>query len=179
MKSILREAVDIDPTQKRELTLALDEEITWLQGNETQIKNMQNPTFNDLLEISLRVEKKANLYQKLAYQTLANIILGKMRALSSETVAINFLLEDKIKNTSSDKDTVTLQQWLQTVRDKTYQGQKNIEKAEEYLNLLARTGNGKEALDYYKKIQEELGKARVSFIDNLNYQKEIFSEVNQ
>lgn len=178
IKDILKEAVDIEPNQKQELTLALDGEITWLKENESQLQNLQNPVFNDLLEFSLRLENKANLYQKLAYQTLANIILGKMRSLSSETVAINFLLEDKIKN-SSGKDTVLLSQWLQTVRDKTYQSQKNLEKAESYLVTLNRSASGKDVYSNYLKIQEELGKARTGFLDNLNFQREIFREVEK
>lgn len=177
IKSLLYQAVDVTPSQKTELILALDTQINSLAENEKQIENFTNPTFNELLENSLRLEKKANLYQKLAYQSLANILLGEVRALSSETVGINFLLEDKIKKASATRDVTTLNQWLQSIRDKTYQAQKNIESAEDSLVLLNKSSSGKDAFNYYGKVQVELGKARAAFLENLNYQKEILKEV--
>ncbi|GEM_PF-3826716 len=178
IKKILRETVDIEPNQRQALILALDREIDSLEAYENQLQNLQQPTLNDLWEISLRVERRVNFYKKLAYQSLANIILGRMRSLNSESVAINFLLEEKIKN-NPDKEVTLLNQWLQTVRDKTYQSQKNLEKAENYLELLNKSETGQDAYNFYLKIQEELGKAKAGFLENLNFQREILITIKE
>jgi len=177
LKKELKQAPDVESTQKTDLILNLDSWINWLMDSEKEINNLQNPTLDDLLEVSKRFERSQEDYSKLAYQTLSNIILGKMRLLQSESMSINFLLADKINNNGSAKDTITLNQWLQTVKNMAYQSQKSIEQAEIYLAELNGSSRNKDSFELYKNIQQELEKAKYQLISAIDYQKEILREV--
>ena len=100
-----------------------------------------------------------------------------MRLLQSESMSINFLLADKINNNGSAKDTITLNQWLQTVKNMAYQSQKSIEQAEIYLTELNGSSRNKDSFELYKNIQQELEKAKYQLISAIDYQKEILREV--
>ena len=178
LKLELKQAPDVESTQKTNLILNLDSQINWLMDTEKEIKNLQNPTLDDLLEVSKRFERNQNIYSKLAYQTLSNIILGRMRLLQSESMSINFLLADKINTNSSAKDTVTLNQWLQTVKNMAYQSQKSIEQAEIYLAELNKISGDKQGFELYKEIQQELEKGKYQLLNAIDYQKEILREVS-
>jgi len=177
LKVELKKAPDVEATQKEYLILSLDSWINWLMDSEEEIKNLQNPTLVDLLEISKRFEKNQNTFSKFAYQTLSNIILGKMRLLQSEATSINFLLADKISENGGTKDVVTLNQWMQTVKNMTYQSQKNIEQAEAYLAQLNSSSKTEQNFELYKQIQQELEKMQYKLLNAIDYQKEILREV--
>ncbi len=176
LKTLLKDTADVVSEQKSYLILSSDNEINWLTAHEQEINNLKNPTLDDLLEISKRLEDKKIIYQKIAYQILSNVLLGKLRTLQSESGAINFLLADRINKSGLNKDETVLNQWLQAVRDMNYQSQKNIETAEDYINLLSKDEGGK-SLEHYRKIQDELEQARLKLLQTINYQKEILGEV--
>ncbi len=174
----LKKAPNVVAEQKTELVLSLDEEIDWLLQNEDQIKELDNPTLDDLLEISLRIERREVTFNKLAYLTLSNIVLGKMRLLQTEALAINSLLNDEIIK-SENGDLATLNQWLETAKNITFQSQKQIETAESYLSLMNSKAKKKEGiLETYGKIKAELEQARSVLLGGIDYQREILREVS-
>jgi len=177
LKIELKQAPDVEANQKASLILNLDSWINWLMDSEKEIQNLQNPTLVDLLEMSKRFERNQDIYSKLAYQTLSNIILGRMRLLQSEAMSINFLLADRINNNGNTKDIVTLNQWMQTVKNMTYQSQKIIEQAEAYLMQLNNSSKTDKSFESYKQIQQELEKAKYQLLNATDYQKEILREV--
>jgi len=100
-----------------------------------------------------------------------------MRLLQSEAMSINFLLADKINANGYPKDPITLNQWLETVKNMAYQSQKSIEQAEAYLAELNESSGNKDNFGSYKNIQQELEKAKYQLISAIDYQKEILREV--
>ncbi len=177
LKYELKNTPGLDSSQKTTLILGLDGEINWLQDQENQTQALTNATLDDLLELSSRVEKKQFSFQKITYQTLSNIMLGKFKSFQTEAVAINFLLTEKVESNGQGKDVATLRQWLQTVADKTYQSQKNIENSQNYLALINKATRDKEVTENYNKLKKELDQAKISLQATTKFQQEILKEV--
>ncbi len=174
---LLKQTPNIIPENKNTLILSLDRENTWFADYGESVDELTTPNFDDLLEISQRFEQREYDFKKLAYQTLANIIIAKLRNLQAESGAINFLLEDKIRENASQLNQTTLNQWMESVRNMNYSSQQNIRNAEDYL-LKLNSQDGKNSNDIYQKIQEELEKARLELLETIKYQKEILREVS-
>jgi len=74
----------------------LDKKIIWLEEQSEEVENFPNPSLNDLFILSDRIEDKEKELMKISYQSLAEVILGKIRSLHQESVAVTTLLKDEV-----------------------------------------------------------------------------------
>ena len=177
LKLKIGQGANVVSATRTKLILSLDSEIGWLAEHETDIKNLTNPTFDDILATSLRFEKKGVLFSQLSYQVQANMMVGKMRSLQAESVAINFLLADGISKNAHNKDTTTLNQWLEQVKEKTYLSQKYLDLADNSLTEFDRYNQEQSFLTSFNKIRGDLEQVRVGLLGAIDKQKEILAEV--
>lgn len=167
LKLKIKETQNIASDTRTELILSLDEEINWLKDYQSSINNLKNPDLAELLEYSEKLERKEDDYRKSSYRVLAYNLLGQVKQLQQESVAINFLLKEKTKKN----------QWLTTVTEGADISQKYIESAEEHLDKI-NSGGVNQISGEFTNFKQELEKARDKLLEILPYQQEILKEVD-
>lgn len=162
---------------KAGLSSSLDRESIWLAAHKKEIEQIDNPTLDELFEISDRLEDKNSDLMTLSYETLAAVLLGKERDLQSQSVSIANLLNDRIDQVALATQTAVLRQWLEEVKNKNYFSQKKIETSEEELSNLKKTNSARQLLKSFNLIQKNLEDSKYFLNQALSYQKEIFEKL--
>jgi hypothetical protein len=155
----------------------MDRQIVWLEENSEEISSLQTPSFEDLFVLSDRVEEKEAEFMRSGYQTLAEVLLGKIRTLNSESVALTTLLSEEISKSENATRAAELDLWLKEVRVKNYLAGKEIEAAEINLANLKSTSRVGSLKNYYTNLKIDVDDTKLYLEQALSYQKEIMGEL--
>lgn len=172
----IRKAANILSDSRTNLILTLDSQINWLKSNEADIQSLEKPTIDDLLQLSTRIESNAGQYYFSSYRVMANIMVGNVRSLQQESLAINLLLSDRIARGGYAQDSQTLNLWLETVKEKLYTSQQTLAQAEYYLSIIE-SGQTKDLQDSFSKMKQSLESTRIVLSQAIQSQKELYTEV--
>jgi len=174
----LSQAPEIVTEVRTSMGSSLDAEVEWLDDHMADLRALSTPTLGQLFEISDRFERKEKDYRSLSYEVLARILLGKVKQLQAEAVAINFLLDDYLSRQEGDDQTVImLKNWLTESGNSIYQSQKSIENAEAVLEKVIKAkGDSKRTVSEFSNMQSELEAGRQHLLKIAGYQKEIIEE---
>jgi hypothetical protein len=175
----LRNTSGIIDTQKEDgLIGQLDKKILWLEEQNEEVEKTSTPSLEDLFVLSDRIEDKEEEFKNLAYQSLAEVLLGKMRSLQGESVSITTLLKEQVSQNQSATHAAQLNLWLKEVSVKNYLSQKEIEAAEINLWKLRADKKTSGMIKKFTNIQIDIDDARIYLKQAVKFQKEIYSELN-
>lgn len=166
----------VNSDQREKLISNLDKEISWLIDQDEQAKSLTNPSLDDLFIISDRFEAKKDIFERLSYQSLTAILLGKTSNLHTKSIAINDLLIDKVNQLEASKS-AKFKGWLREVQNENYLSQKQIEEVSSQELLLAKK-KGQRLKKIYFTVQTILEKAKGYLKQALSFQEEIYSHFN-
>jgi len=175
LKYSLNTTAGIANEDKIRLSANLDEEIGWLQNHIDDITGMNNPTLTDLFEISSRLERKKNQYIILSHETVAHILIGRLRQLNQEYSATNSVLQplvDKYKNSF-------IKNWYDQSVDMTFRCDQSITNALAIAEELKKANDENAASKSLVSIKNELGNGKQLLKDGVGYQQEILKELNK
>jgi hypothetical protein len=155
----------------------LDQKIVWLEEQSDETSNLETPSFEDLFILSDRIEDKEVELMKLGYQSLAEVILGKIRTLKSESVALTTLLNEEISKTENATKSAQLTLWIKEVEVKNYLAGKEIEAAEINLWNLRSAGGLDDMKKHFTNLKIDVDDTKLYLEQALSYQKEILGEI--
>lgn len=177
LKYKLRNTPGVVGTEKHsQLVSLLDKEIIWLENENDQLDKLSTPTLEDLFIISDRSEQKNDYFKSLSYQSLSAVILGKVRDLQAESVALTKLLGDRIPQDDATSS-AQLKEWLKEVENKNYASQKAIETAENSQNQIGQKQKEVAIVPLYNELVLSLKKGKKYFEEALMYQSEIYKNL--
>ena len=156
----------------------LDKKIIWFEEESEEVENFSNPSLNDLFILSDRIEAKEKEFVQIAYQSLGEVILGKIRSLQQESVAITTLLKDEVSESESATQSAQLNLWLKEVDVKNYLARKEIEAAEINLWNLRGTRGLVQMKIHFNNLKIDTEDARIQLKQAYSFQDEIYSALS-
>jgi len=156
----------------------LDKKVIWLEEQSEEIENLETSSLEDLFILSDRIEDKEAELKNLAYQSLGEILLGRIRALQAESVSITTLLKEEISQQQSATQAAQLNLWLREVGVKNYLSQQEIEAAEINLWKLREERRIKGMVQHFSNLQIDVDDARLYLKQAVSFQQEIYGELN-
>lgn len=153
----------------------LDKKIIWLEEESEEVNNFFNPSLSDLFVLSDRIEDKEKEFTQIAYQSLGEVILGKIRSLQQESIAVTTLLKDKVEEGESATKAAQLNLWLKEVDVKNYLARKEIEAAEINLWNLRSTRGLVQMKIHFNNLKIDTEDAKIQLQQASSFQNEIYS----
>jgi tRNA pseudouridine-54 N-methylase len=160
------------------LSSQLDKKIIWLEEQSEETEKLSSASLDDLFVLSDRVEEKEEELKNLAYSSLSEMILGKIRSLQQESVALASFLKDEVFEKKEATEAAQLDLWLREVSVKNYLAQKEIEAAEINLWNLKAAREEAEMVKHFNNLKIDVDDAKIYLNQAVSFQKEIFSELN-
>lgn len=164
---------------KDDLISQLDKRIGWLEEQDEEIKKYAVPDFQDLFIISDRIESKNQELKKLGYNSLAELVLAKVRNLQQESVAVTALLKDEVNSRKTATQAAQLDLWLKEIEVKNYLAQKEIEAAEINLYNLKSVSDESSILKYFTNLKIDVDDVKIFLSQANSYQEEIYTAIKK
>lgn len=152
----------------------LDKKIIWLEEQSEEVENFSHPSIDDLFIFSDRIEDKEKEFMQIAYQSLAEVILGKIRSLHQESVSVTTLLKDDAAEGKSATQSAQLSLWLKEVNVKNYLARKEIEAAEINLWNLKGTKTPSQMKTHFNNLKIDAEDAKIQLEQASSFHKEIY-----
>jgi len=159
------------------LMAELDKKVIWLEEQNDEVNNLQTPDFEDLFVLSDRVEDRQVELMRLGYQSLGEVLLGKIRTLNSESVSLTTLISEEISSSENATKAAQLDLWIKEVRVKNYLAGKEIEAAETNLWNLKGARRLNEIRKHFVNLKIDINDTKLYLEQALSYQKEILGEL--
>ncbi len=175
LKYTLNTTSAIPNEDKSRLSAELDKEIGWLQNHIDDLSGMTNPTLTGLFEIASRLERKQTDYIALSHETVAHILVGRVRQTNQEFSATNAILQplvDTYKNTF-------IRNWYDQAVDMSFRTDQSITNALAVAKELSQEGDENQAVEKLATVKTELGVGKQNLKNGVNFQNEILKELNK
>ena len=152
----------------------LNQEIDYLESNIQQLQNLSDPTLDQIKAKSTDFEERQDIFQRLSYQTLSTIEIGKINELNQDLENINKKFEPYIDQST----TSYLNNWYQDSQNGYVQVNQKISESKEKLDSMEKA-NDRRLTQVHSELNSLLEKSKIILLKSLGFHREIINQLNQ